>query len=65
MSKKQWFEVEENESIDNCLKRMAELGYLPVRRMEEPVFKEIKEGSSVKREPIRQKIRFQGMKSEQ
>ncbi len=65
MSKKMWFDVEEQESIDDCLKRMADLGFRPIRRMEEPVFQEVREGSSVKREPIRQKIRFQGMKSEQ
>lgn len=65
MSKKEWFDVEEDETIDDCLKRMADLGYMPVRRLEEPVFQEVKEGSSVKREPIRQKIRFQGLKNEQ
>ncbi|WP_306462134.1 NETI motif-containing protein [Jeotgalibacillus sp. S-D1] len=65
MSNKMWFDVEENETIDECLNRMASLGYMPIRRMEEPIFKEIKEGSSVKKEPVRQKIRFQGIKSEQ
>ncbi|TFE01295.1 NETI motif-containing protein [Jeotgalibacillus sp. R-1-5s-1] len=64
MSKK-WFDVEENETISDCLDRMAAEGYTPVRRMEEPVFQEVKEGSSIKREPVRQKIRFQGLKSEQ
>ena len=65
MSKKSWFDVEANESIDDCLKRMADLGFTPIRRMEEPIFQEVKEGSSIKQEPIRQKIRFQGMKNEQ
>ncbi|MGD7046194.1 NETI motif-containing protein [Jeotgalibacillus proteolyticus] len=65
MSSKEWFEVEQDESIDDCLKRMADLGYTPVRRIEEPIFKEVKEGSSVKNEPIRQRIRFQGLKNEQ
>ncbi|KIL50659.1 hypothetical protein KP77_12790 [Jeotgalibacillus alimentarius] len=64
MSKK-WFDVEESESIGDCLDRMAQEGYTPVRRMEEPVFKEVKDGSSVRQEPIRQKIRFQGQKNEQ
>ncbi|WP_227396832.1 NETI motif-containing protein [Jeotgalibacillus aurantiacus] len=64
MSKK-WFDVEEHETIGDCLDRMAAEGYTPVRRMEEPVFQEVKEGSSIKREPVRQKIRFQGLKSEQ
>ncbi|KIL46992.1 NETI motif-containing protein [Jeotgalibacillus campisalis] len=65
MANKEWFEVEEHETIEDCLKRMSDLGYMPVKRMEEPIFKEIKEGSSVKNEPIRQRIRFQGVKNEQ
>ncbi|KIL48144.1 NETI motif-containing protein [Jeotgalibacillus soli] len=65
MSEKKWFDVEENETIDDCLNRMAASGFMPIRRIEEPMFQEITEGSSVKRVPIRQKIRFQGIKSEQ
>ncbi|MFF3103307.1 NETI motif-containing protein [Viridibacillus arvi] len=58
MGKKQvWFEVEENETIDACLQRMKEAGYMPISRKEEPLF-EMKEGNPV---PIRQIIRFKGM----
>ncbi len=38
--KKKKFEVQENESLSDCLKRMDDEGYMPVRRREEPVFKE-------------------------
>ncbi len=33
-----WYEVEENETIDECLTRMRQDGYLAVGRKEEPVF---------------------------
>ncbi|HWI48067.1 MAG TPA: NETI motif-containing protein, partial [Rummeliibacillus sp.] len=39
MAKKQvWFEVEETETIDECLERMKQEGYMPVGRKEEPLF---------------------------
>ncbi|MCP1146140.1 NETI motif-containing protein [Lysinibacillus endophyticus] len=58
MSKKQiWFEVEENETIEQCLERMKKEGYMPCGRKEEPVF------HLVDGEPtyLRQKIKFKGM----
>ena len=51
-----WFEVEENETIDDCLKRMNAEGYMPTGRREEPVFQEI-DGEIT---PIRQIIQFKG-----
>lgn len=51
-----WFEVAENERIDDCLKRMQEEGYMPTGRREEPVFQEVN-GEIV---PIRQIIQFKG-----
>ncbi|EKU46858.1 NETI motif-containing protein [Staphylococcus massiliensis] len=53
------FEVQENESIQDCLKRMREAGYMPVKRFEKPVFKENKDGSV---EVMRQQIVFTGKK---
>ena len=52
-----WYEVEENETIDECLERMKKDGYMPVGRKEEPIFEE------VNGEPVylRQKIQFKGM----
>ena len=58
MSKKQiWFEVEDNETIDQCLERMRKQGYMPVGRKEEPVF------HLVNGEPtyLCQKIKFKGL----
>ncbi|MDN4494907.1 NETI motif-containing protein [Ureibacillus aquaedulcis] len=58
MGKKQiWFEVEENETIEQCLERMKIQGYMPMGRREEPVF------HMVDGEPtyLRQKIEFKGI----
>ncbi|SES00625.1 NETI motif-containing protein [Salipaludibacillus aurantiacus] len=58
--KKQRFYVEENETIDDCLARMAKEGYMPVRRMEEPVLKEVKRNGKMDVEVARQRIVFEG-----
>lgn len=59
MSKKTvWFEVAENETMDACLERMKQYGYMAVGRKEEPLFKEV-EGKPV---PIRQIVKFKGTK---
>lgn len=59
MSKKTvWFEVAENETMDACLERMKQDGYMAVGRKEEPLFKEV-EGKPV---PIRQIVKFKGTK---
>lgn len=58
MGKKQvWFEVLENETIDECIERMKKEGYQPFGRKEEPVF------HFVNGEPVylRQKIKFKGI----
>lgn len=57
MKKQQWFEVEENETIEQCLNRMKEQGYMPIGRKEEPIF------HLVNGEPtyLRQKIQFKGL----
>ncbi|UXR69029.1 MULTISPECIES: NETI motif-containing protein [unclassified Staphylococcus] len=53
------FQVEENETIQDCLARMREAGYMPVKRFEKPVFKENTDGSV---EVLRQEIIFTGKK---
>lgn len=58
--KKQRFYVEENESIDACLARMKKDGYIPVRRMEEPVLKEVIKDGKVEVEVSHQRIIFEG-----
>lgn len=57
MKKQQKFKVEENETIQDCLQRMREAGYMPVKRFEKPVYKENKDGSV---EVLRQDIEFVG-----
>lgn len=58
--KKKRFEVVEGESISDCLDRMDKEGYQPIRRMEEPVFIEIKEGNTIVHQVHKQKIVFEG-----
>ncbi|MFC4711225.1 NETI motif-containing protein [Planococcus dechangensis] len=55
-----WFEVKEHESMEDCLKRMKQAGYMAVGRKEEPLFEEIN-GEPV---PVRQIIKFKGNKIE-
>ncbi|MFK8795720.1 NETI motif-containing protein [Planococcus plakortidis] len=61
MSKKTiWFEVQEHETMEDCLNRMQKEGYMAVGRKEEPLFEEIN-GEPV---PVRQIIKFKGNKIE-
>ncbi|MBU9674896.1 NETI motif-containing protein [Planococcus sp. CP5-4] len=61
MSKKTiWFEVQEDETMEDCLNRMEQEGYMAVGRKEEPLFEEIN-GAPV---PVRQIIKFKGNKIE-
>lgn len=52
-----WFEVKENETIDGCLQRISEAGYLVAEKKEEPLFQEV-DGKII---PIRQVIKFKGI----
>lgn len=54
------FEVLENETIDQCLERMKKEGYMPVRRMEEPLFQEVERNGEIIVEPCGRKIIFEG-----
>ncbi|GEP79527.1 NETI motif-containing protein [Staphylococcus carnosus] len=56
------FEVREDETIQDCLQRMREAGYMPVKRFEKPVYRENKDGSI---EVERQFIQFGGKKIEE
>ncbi|MCM2588598.1 NETI motif-containing protein [Rossellomorea marisflavi] len=62
MSKKMLFEVKDGESIGDCLDRMKDQGYMPVRRMEKPVFEEQGKEMYV---PVKQTIVFEGKKIEE
>ncbi|RSL30717.1 NETI motif-containing protein [Salibacterium salarium] len=57
--KKKKFEVGEDETIAECLNRIAEEGYTPVRRMEEPVFQEVDQNGKTERIPVKQRIIFE------
>ena len=63
MTKKKqvWFDVEENETIDQCLERMKKEGYMPIGRREEPIFHEVNGQPTV----LRQKIQFKGLLNEE
>nr|WP_151257088.1 NETI motif-containing protein [Bacillus stercoris] len=50
----------EQQTIDAVLQLMKEEGYLPVRRMEEPIFMEKKENGSIQIVPCGKKIVFEG-----
>ncbi|WP_414042426.1 NETI motif-containing protein [Macrococcus animalis] len=55
------FEVRDNESISECLLRMKEAGYSPVKRFQKPIFKENKNGEI---EVFKEQIIFTGKKIE-
>ena len=61
-SNKVTYEVLENETINDCLNRIQKDGYLPIRRIEKPIFQEIKEGDNVKYEPAGRQIIFEAKK---
>ncbi|OIJ18636.1 hypothetical protein BKP45_16010 [Anaerobacillus alkalidiazotrophicus] len=58
--KKKKFFVEEGETLSQCLHRMEKEGYSPIRRMEEPVFHEIKKDGKLEKEVKKQSIVFEG-----
>ncbi|WP_045520429.1 NETI motif-containing protein [Neobacillus niacini] len=62
--KKMQFEVQENESIEACLERMKKQGYVPVRRTEKPIFKEVITGNKTTYEPVGRQIVFEAVSSE-
>lgn len=64
-NKKMRFEVQEGETIDQCLDRMKKEGYTPIRRVEEPIFQEVKHDGQKAYEPVGRKIIFQAIKNEQ
>ncbi len=60
MAKTKRFELQENETIDQCLERMTKEGYIPTRRMEEPIFHEVISNGKKIVEPCGRKIIFEG-----
>lgn len=62
--KKMQFEVQENESIEDCLERMKKQGYIPVRRTEKPIFQEVVNGKETSYEPVGRQIVFEAISTE-
>ena len=61
---KQIFTVEEHETVEDCLARMKKAGFIPVRRMEEPVWTEVAHNGETEIEVSYQRIKFEGRPSE-
>ena len=61
MSKKKRFEVQADESISDCLDRIKKEGYMPIKRMEKPIFKEVNVNGQMSYEPVSQQIIFEAM----
>lgn len=53
------FEVQENETIEECLDRIKKEGYMPVRRTEKPIFQEVKKGNETDYVPVSRQIVFE------
>ena len=58
------FEVQDKESIDDCLERMKKLGYVPIRRTEKPIFQEVVNGKEISYEPVGRQIVFEAVSAE-
>ena len=62
MSKKKiQFEVQEDETIEDCLDRIKKLGFVPVRRTEKPIFQEVIKGRETSYEPVGRQIIFEAV----
>ncbi|GAE37620.1 NETI motif-containing protein [Halalkalibacter akibai] len=59
--KKERFEVKESETIEQCLERMKSEGYVPIRRIEKPIFEERTVNSNKEYVPVKQQIMFEGL----
>lgn len=59
---KMQFEVQENESIGDCIERMKKLGFSPIRRIEKPIFHEVISEGQTSYEPVSRKIIFEAKK---
>ncbi|WP_394235692.1 NETI motif-containing protein [Niallia oryzisoli] len=62
--KKVTYEVQENETVSDCLDRIQKDGYTPVRRTEVPIFQEKTGGKDVSYEPVGRQIIFEVKKAD-
>ncbi|WP_226035455.1 NETI motif-containing protein [Aquibacillus saliphilus] len=55
---KKRFELQQGETIDQCLDRIKREGYTPVRRAEVPVFQEVSKNGETTYQPVSKQIVF-------
>ena len=63
-SKKLTYEVQDHETISQCLERIHKEGYTPIRRTEKPIFQEKMDNDQVVYEPAGRQIVFEVRKME-
>ena len=63
-SKKLTYEVQDHETISQCLERIQKEGYTPIRRTEKPIFQEKRDNDQVLYEPAGRQIIFEVRKME-
>ena len=61
---KKVYEVQDHETISQCLERIQKEGYTPIRRMEKPIFQEKIDNDQVLYEPAGRQIVFEVRKME-
>lgn len=62
--KKMIYEVQENETINDCLNRIHNDGYTPIKRTEKPIFQENTKDNQTDYEPAGRQIIFEVKKVE-
>ena len=62
--KKLTYEVQEHESINQCLDRIQKDGYFPIKRIEKPIFQEKVDQDQIGYEPVGRQIVFEVRKIE-
>lgn len=56
--KTEWFEVQDDETLEQCLERMKREGYAPAGRKEEPIFEKVGDEYI----PLKQRTLFKGIR---
>lgn len=63
-NQKKIYEVQDHETISQCLERIHKEGYKPIRRIEKPIFQEKMDHDQVLYEPAGRQIVFEVRKME-
>ena len=61
--RKKRFELQPNETIDQCIERINKEGYTPIRRVEEPIFQEIEENGEKVYQAVSRTVIFDAIPS--